>query len=111
MLAIAAVTSPVTLAMLYLKPHTLLRPQIRDPIDSFRTFNQFFFRELKPGARPIASPTEDSVIVSCADCRLIVRTGDGQGGGVSGSGPELVAPDVPRPWSILPLLAIPLPVV
>ncbi|KAL6768769.1 PSD1 [Auxenochlorella protothecoides x Auxenochlorella symbiontica] len=46
--------------------------EIRDPIDSFRTFNQFFFRELKPGARPIASPTEDSVIVSCADCRLIV---------------------------------------
>jgi len=32
------------------------------------TFNQFFARELNPGLRPIASPTENSVITSPADC-------------------------------------------
>lgn len=47
--------------------------QIRDPLDSFKTFNEFFYRHLKPGARPVASPEEDAVIVSCADCRLVVR--------------------------------------
>jgi Phosphatidylserine decarboxylase len=46
--------------------------QINDPLDSFKTFNEFFYRKLKPGARPIAAPEEDSVIVSCADCRLVV---------------------------------------
>jgi len=32
------------------------------------TFNQFFARELNPGLRPIASPTDNSVITSPADC-------------------------------------------
>lgn len=32
------------------------------------TFNQFFARELNPGLRPIASPTDNSVIASPADC-------------------------------------------
>lgn len=32
------------------------------------TFNQFFARELNPGLRPIASPTNNSVITSPADC-------------------------------------------
>lgn len=32
------------------------------------TFNQFFARELNPGLRPIASPMDNSVIVSPADC-------------------------------------------
>jgi len=31
------------------------------------TFNQFFAREVRPGARPIAAPCDDSVIVSPAD--------------------------------------------
>jgi phosphatidylserine decarboxylase precursor len=31
------------------------------------TYNQFFAREVRPGARPIASPCDDSVIVSPAD--------------------------------------------
>jgi len=32
------------------------------------TFNQFFARELNPGLRPIASPSDNSVITSPADC-------------------------------------------
>ena len=33
----------------------------------WRTFNQFFAREVKPGKRPVAAPCDDSVIVSPAD--------------------------------------------
>lgn len=32
------------------------------------TFNQFFARELNPGLRPIASPTDNRVVTSPADC-------------------------------------------
>jgi len=37
-----------------------------------RTFNEFFYRRLKPSARPPASPTDPSIICSSADCRLVV---------------------------------------
>ena len=37
---------------------------------SFQTFNEFFYRKLKPEARPIAAPEDDSILVSPADCRL-----------------------------------------
>lgn len=37
------------------------------PQGGFKTFNQFFIRTLKPGVRPIADPTDDSVLVSPAD--------------------------------------------
>lgn len=36
-----------------------------------QTFNEFFIRELKPGARPIASPECDNVAVCAADSRLM----------------------------------------
>ncbi|KAJ6438784.1 phosphatidylserine decarboxylase [Purpureocillium lavendulum] len=39
-----------------------------EPPGGFRTFNEFFSRHLKPGARPIASPDDDKVIVYPADC-------------------------------------------
>ena len=39
---------------------------------AYATFNQFFYRELKPSARPIASPKEENVVVSPADSRLLV---------------------------------------
>ncbi|KAI5925630.1 phosphatidylserine decarboxylase-domain-containing protein [Camillea tinctor] len=38
------------------------------PTGGFRTFNEFFARRLKPGARPIDSPEDDTVIVYPADC-------------------------------------------
>lgn len=36
-----------------------------------QTFNEFFIRELKPGARPIAYVGRDDVAVCAADCRLM----------------------------------------
>lgn len=40
--------------------------------EQFKTFNEFFFRELKPGARPCSAPNDPHVIVSPADCRSVV---------------------------------------
>ena len=37
------------------------------PAGGWRNFNDFFAREVKKGARPIASPTDPSVVVSPAD--------------------------------------------
>ena len=36
-----------------------------------QTFNEFFIRELKPGARPIAHARRDDVAVCAADYRLM----------------------------------------
>lgn len=44
--------------------------QIRNEI-FMQTFNEFFVRELKPGARPIACVGRDDVAVCAADCRLM----------------------------------------
>ena len=42
------------------------------PLADYRTFNEFFFRKLRPGRRPIAAPEDDGVLVSPADCRITV---------------------------------------
>lgn len=39
-------------------------------LDSFSTFNDFFARKLRMEFRPIASPEDDTVLVSPADCRM-----------------------------------------
>jgi len=39
-------------------------------VESFKTFNEFFYRKLKPAARPIAFQGDPKVAVSPADCRL-----------------------------------------
>ena len=41
-------------------------------IEEYATFNEFFYRKLKPGTRPIANPDDPSIVVSVADCRLVV---------------------------------------
>lgn len=48
--------------------------EVRDDLASFTTFNQFFYRHLRDGARPIDAPALDAVAVSPADCRLVVFT-------------------------------------
>ena len=40
------------------------------PPEGFKSFNQFFIRDLKPGTRTVASPLDDSVLVSPTDCVL-----------------------------------------
>ncbi|ODQ80557.1 hypothetical protein BABINDRAFT_160822 [Babjeviella inositovora NRRL Y-12698] len=40
----------------------------QDP-EAYATFNEFFYRALKPGARPVTSPEEPRIVVSPADCR------------------------------------------
>ncbi|RLU81320.1 phosphatidylserine decarboxylase [Streptomyces griseocarneus] len=37
-------------------------------VAEWRTFNQFFIREIKEGRRPIAAQDDDSVVVAPADC-------------------------------------------
>ncbi|KAK1440305.1 hypothetical protein QVD17_06130 [Tagetes erecta] len=45
--------------------------EVKYPLDHFKTFNDFFTRELKPGARPIVGVGRDDVAVCAADCRLM----------------------------------------
>lgn len=45
---------------------------LNSDIKSYKTYNEFFYRKLKPGARPIDSPDDKSVVVSAADSRLTV---------------------------------------
>ncbi|XP_021276871.1 phosphatidylserine decarboxylase proenzyme 2-like [Herrania umbratica] len=45
--------------------------EVKYPLDHFKTFNEFFVRELKPGARPVASMERDDVAVCAADSRLM----------------------------------------
>jgi phosphatidylserine decarboxylase len=44
--------------------------EVEAPIDSYRTFNEFFIRKLKPSARPIDRRPDH--LISIADCRLAV---------------------------------------
>jgi len=55
----------------FIEFHDLDVKQILQPLDSFRTFNEFFYRKLKPDARPIESPNDPYRLVSGADCRLM----------------------------------------
>lgn len=45
--------------------------EILEPLDSFKTFNQFFYRKLTPTARPLEQPNNPFRLVSAADCRLM----------------------------------------
>lgn len=54
----------------FIEFHNLNVDEILDPIPSFKNFNEFFYRKLKPDARPVADPHDPRTIVSAADCRL-----------------------------------------
>ncbi|KAJ7157527.1 phosphatidylserine decarboxylase-domain-containing protein [Mycena crocata] len=55
----------------FIEFHGLKVSEILDPLDSFKTFNQFFYRKLKPSARPIEKPDDPYRLVSAADCRFM----------------------------------------
>ena len=46
--------------------------EVLHPVDAFKNFNEFFYRELKPGARPCSAPDNPRIIVSPADSRSVV---------------------------------------
>lgn len=52
--------------------HRLDMSEVLDPIEKFRTFNEFFYRKLKPDARPCSAAENPKTIVSPADCRSVV---------------------------------------
>ena len=41
-------------------------------LDGYHTFNKFFYRKLKPGARVPHEPENPGRIISPADCRSVV---------------------------------------
>ncbi|KAJ7675176.1 phosphatidylserine decarboxylase-domain-containing protein [Mycena rosella] len=53
----------------FIEFHQLKVADILEPLDSFKTFNQFFYR--LPSARPIERPDDPYRLVSAADCRFM----------------------------------------
>lgn len=52
--------------------HGLDMSEVLLPTEEFKNFNEFFYRALKPGARPCSAPDNAKIIVSPADCRSVV---------------------------------------
>ena len=45
--------------------------EFKYPIEHFNTFNEFFIREINPGAQPIPYEDNDHVVVYGTDSRLM----------------------------------------
>lgn len=56
----------------FIEFHRLDMSEVLLPLDEFKNFNEFFYRALKPGARPCSAPDHPKIIVSPADCRSVV---------------------------------------
>ncbi len=54
----------------FIKNNKINTEELEHPVSSFKTFNEFFIRKLKPEARPIDQ--EPGNLISIADCRLAV---------------------------------------
>ncbi|KAE9375185.1 phosphatidylserine decarboxylase-like protein [Stipitochalara longipes BDJ] len=52
--------------------HQLDMSEVLLPMERFKNFNEFFYRQLKPDARPCSAPDNPKIIVSPADCRSVV---------------------------------------
>ncbi|KAG8526709.1 uncharacterized protein KY384_008138 [Bacidia gigantensis] len=52
--------------------HQLDMSEVLKSTEEFKNFNEFFYRELKPTARPCSAPDNPKIIVSPADCRSVV---------------------------------------
>jgi len=52
--------------------HRLDMSEVLLPTADFRNFNEFFYRALKPDARPCSAPDRPEIIVSPSDCRTVV---------------------------------------
>lgn len=52
--------------------HQLDMTEVLRPMGDFKNFNEFFYRALKPDARPCSAPDNPKIIVSPADSRCVV---------------------------------------
>lgn len=52
--------------------HNLDLTEVLLPLEEFKNFNEFFYRALKPDARPCSAPENPNIFVSPADCRSVV---------------------------------------
>ncbi|KAK9455449.1 phosphatidylserine decarboxylase-domain-containing protein [Dipodascopsis uninucleata] len=51
--------------------HQLDMSDVLKTVEEFKTFNEFFYRQLRPDARPCAAKDQPKIIVSPADCRSV----------------------------------------
>jgi len=56
----------------FISYHNLDVDEMREPLTSFQNFNEFFYRKLKLSSRPVAAPDDPNILVSPADCRMMV---------------------------------------
>ncbi|RMZ75519.1 hypothetical protein DV738_g5412, partial [Chaetothyriales sp. CBS 135597] len=56
----------------FIQFHQLDMSEVLLSTSEFRNFNEFFYRALKPNARPCSAPDRPEIIVSPADCRSVV---------------------------------------
>ncbi|KAH6652838.1 phosphatidylserine decarboxylase-domain-containing protein [Truncatella angustata] len=56
----------------FIKFHNLNMNEVLLPLEEFKNFNEFFYRALKPNARPCSAPDDPNILVSPADCRSVV---------------------------------------
>jgi phosphatidylserine decarboxylase len=52
--------------------HLNVQEMLDEDLKNYKNFNEFFYRKLKPSARPIFAPNDDHSLISPADCRLNV---------------------------------------
>jgi phosphatidylserine decarboxylase len=52
--------------------HQLDMSEVLLPTLEFKNFNEFFYRQLKPGMRPCSAPHNPKIVTSPADCRSVV---------------------------------------
>jgi phosphatidylserine decarboxylase len=52
--------------------HQLDMSEVLLPMDQFKNFNEFFYRALKPDARPCSALDRPQIVTSPADCRTVV---------------------------------------
>ena len=55
----------------FIRFHGLNMDEVLEPLENFKSFNEFFYRKLKPDARPCECVDNKRVIVSPSDCRMM----------------------------------------
>lgn len=57
----------------FVEAYKIQTEELLEPdISKYRTFNEFFYRKLRPDARPIQNEDNKNVVISAADCRMTV---------------------------------------